>query len=337
MTKENNLLYLRSVGSGSDPSVTPPLAARGLIATDVITLQELFTIPVAHAFLSSSRQYFYNVLEKKIEVFDGHTGKQVGNIILSHSLKAGLNGRRIIKQYTSHDERLLYQISGITEYPLLLQLVDLKSGNVLKSTPISDPSCNTIVAFVQNAKDAIYLRCKELVHRLDIITQQIMPLSISSHSLIAIAPNGHLLYSLANGVVSIHDIKTGTILEFLPLTLNTSPGYYKLLISNDGLRLFAIAKTYEKSGSEQEIRLKQVGTYVEIFDLKSKKQLSRIEWLFDFLSFEINQDGTVIYGISLECSEYSANSKLTSYDAIMGSVLSQHIYFDEIITELILV
>jgi hypothetical protein len=330
----DSLIFLRSVGTGTNPNIHLP--ARGLVALDLFSTKEQFIIPAPLAILSANRKHFYDVTNNEINVFDTQTGKLVKNLKISGDLNTELDNRKILKRDITVDEKWFYQVSGVTEYPLLLQTVDLKNGNVPASIYISDTKCTT-VAYVQNGQNSLYLRCKDTIKQLYITKNVIANLEISSKSLLALSNNMQELYVLSDGLISIVDNRANKLVGRLSLEIGSSQTFYKLLVSRNGSKLIAVSKLYKSSAQGNLNIMKPIGTHFEIFDLRSRQKMSNFDWEYDFQSIEISWDGRIIYGLVLKQTDQAIDSEYIKCDSATGKVLLRRTLPQEIITELLLV
>jgi hypothetical protein len=338
---KDRILYLRSVGSGDNPNFVRPIPERGLIATDVITGSELFTIPATHAILSPNRQRFYAVEEDRIEVFDALTGRQRRIIGTDNSLTSALGGGHMMMRGISANERWLYRIWGVTVHPMLLQMVDLEDGHVLDPIVI-DADCRSMV-YTQNAGNTIYFRCEDRLKKFDFDTQQLILLEDPKHPLLVdLSPDGKRLIalaSLATGEIHVYDTETWQIIHTLKYGFKARTGPNKLLISRDGARL-VVAHGINKEIIRGTIPgwYGPIATHFEFFDLETWQGISAFEMEDVFPSLDITYDGTILYGtLWASPSDASALSTYVGIDPTEGTIQFQRTRPDELISQAFLV
>ena len=340
MSGENaRILYLKSVGSGDDPQIIPPLYPHGYIAIDSTNGKTLFTIDTVDAVLSPSRTRLYSVQPNEIVIFDTTTGQHIKSISREPDLFSEITNSKILKRSISSDEKLLYEVHHRTTQPLVFQSMNLNSGSMLKPISIDD-DCVMVVAHVANVFDMVYFRCGRNIKYMDVYDPILRVLNLPSHALLTLSPDQQKLYSMFDGKLSSYDNKTQSLITSLILLKNQSDGpqHQRLLISRDGTKLVIMSHLYEKLDRGETGVYKSQGIVAcEVIDLTHNRHMNLFTYEGHFTAFELTYDGAILYATTLQRYANSIDSVLVKIDVLTGQLISRRTYFDSVITELFLI
>jgi hypothetical protein len=338
---KKDLLYVRSIGSGDDPYVTPSLPPRGLVARDSVTGEDRFTITDARAFLSPNRRHFYSIRNDRGEIFDASTGEYLQTVLTKGLEPVAPNNLRVTSGI-SPSEQWYYEVFIDNLNSLLsLRFIDLQKGELQKPITLLCDG-NAPVQPTRNAESALYLQCSKSLKRVDLDTQQITSLDMPPYFLNAISPDERQHFSLSKGQITVFDSETHHTVRTLALKLQPSVSYYpsyRLFVSRDGSKIICISRIMKSTDSESGKESNEIKTYFEFFATATGQLISSFGLANDLVCFEFSDDAAIMYTATLKrnLSTASIDTICIRVDTATGSIISQFVHFNEVITELLLV
>lgn len=320
--------------AGLNTSQNYRLLARGLVALDVLSRDTLFTIPVLSGCLLRHKRRLYNYNHPNITAFDLTDGTLIRQSTVSADLADDRVGRHLIKHGITRDEKYYYQISGVTTLPLLLQRVEIATGEVLGPVYV-DASCNTTVGPMQNEHDELFLRCRDRIMSINIATTALttweipiwaLPFAWQDASVLYVCLEGSLL--VYKDRVLLHRIGDGT---FKKEGVST----YKLLLSADKTKaLIVYHDTVYGSGDLWEAASK-VGTTFQLIDTHNHTIISEFYIAHYLTAIEINDNASVLYAVCIKLNASIIDSEYMEIDMSTGRLIYSRLYENELISSLI--